>query len=249
MSKKHQNPGRVIGAFVLIGLGVVFLLGQFNIFPGGTIGTIWPFFIIGPGLIFLYFAATGGPNLASLAIPGSIVTGTGLILLFQSWTDHWESWAYIWTLYPVFLGLGLMYMGRRTGNQSTVKTGRGFVYWGLIGCLVFGTFFEVVAFNDFGLGRFLLPAVLILVGVWMLLRASGGTVKLSRGGSRKPKRALENGDPLFTGAPVVGSRASYSPTASEQLRKEIDEALAGDEEPLDGDDEALDDAPDGDDEE
>ena len=60
----------------------------------------------------------------------AIVTGTGLILLYQNSTGRWQTWAYIWALYPVFLGLGLMFLGRRTDDEGTRRAGRGFVTWG-----------------------------------------------------------------------------------------------------------------------
>ncbi len=226
MSVEHRNTGRITAALILIGLGVLFLLGDLNILSFSLLGTLWPFFIIVPGLVFLYVALTGSPDSASLAIPGAIVTGTGMILLYQSATGHWESWAYIWTLYPVFLGLGLMYMGRRTGNTGSYRTGLTLTRIGVLAFLVFGAFFEVFIFSSLGLGRYALPLILIIWGAWMLMRGA-------RGGSPgdKPKRGDE---PLFTGATVTGQRGTYS--ATERLRAEIDAALAEDDEPDDGDD-------------
>ncbi len=224
MSQMQQNPGRAVGAFVLIGLGIFFLLSQFIALP--SLGQLWPFFIIVPGLAFLYFAYTGSRDLASLAIPGSIVTGTGLILFYQNSTGRWESWAYIWTLYPVFLGLGLMFLGRRTGDESTRGAGRNFVTWGGIAFLAFGAFFEIFIFGGFGLSRHLLPvllpALLILVGAWLLLKGQGR----DRRGHFKYNGKAKRGDRLFTGAPVTGSRRRTP--ASDRLRAEIDAVLAED---------------------
>src|SRR5687767_10207750 len=101
MSMIQQDRGRTITAVGLIGLGILFLLGQ--VFGFSLFSVLWPFFVILPGAAFLYGAFTGGKNAAGLAVPGSVITGTGLILLYQSLTNHWESWAYAWTLYPVFV--------------------------------------------------------------------------------------------------------------------------------------------------
>ncbi|MBN1965662.1 MAG: hypothetical protein JW910_13510 [Anaerolineae bacterium] len=229
---QSQNSGRMLAAFVLIGLGVLFLLGQFV--DLSAIWTMWPFFVILPGAAFLFFAFTGGRDAAALAIPGAIVTGTGLILLFQSITDKWDSWAYVWTLYPVFLGLGLMFMGRRTGSSGTTSTGRTFVVLGLGGFLLFGAFFEVAIFG--GLGANLLPLALILFGAWLLLKprivGSGRFGANGSGGPGTPKRTPERGfddEPGFTGAPVVKPRGGYAPSASDALRREIDAVLAQDD--------------------
>ena len=223
------GAGRAVIALVLIGLGVLFLLGE--VFSFSWLGELWPFFVMAPGLVFLYFAYAGSRDAAGLAIPGAIITGTGLILFFQSITGMWESWAYIWTLYPVFLGLGLMFMGRRTGSENTSRTGRGFVQWGLIAFLIFGSFFEVLIFGGFDAGRYILPVGLILAGLWYLLRPRGAA-RFSDNG-HKPKREE---DPFFVGAPSPRSGRSHTP-AGDSLRKRIDEALAEDDalptEPMD----------------
>ena len=110
---------------------------------------------------------------ASLAVPGAIVTGTGAILFYQNVTNHWESWAYAWALYPVFLGLALTFMGERSHNQSAINTGRGFVRWGGIAFVALWALFELVIFaGNRGIGNVLLPAFLIGAGLWMLLRGN-----------------------------------------------------------------------------
>jgi hypothetical protein len=217
----HTQPdiGRRIGAVVLIGLGVLFLLGQtFDIFGFG-----WPFFVMLPGLAFLYFAIKGDRGAAGLAVPGAIVTGTGAILFYQNVTGHWESWAYAWSLYPVFLGLALAFVGERTDNSDLAKVGRGFVRWGSVAFLALWALFELVIFTgNEAFGNFLLPLALIGAGLWLLFR--GGF----RGGE-KPKRE----DAVFTGPRVIVPKRKngYSPSASDKLRQEIDAALAEDDEP------------------
>src|SRR6202049_2660007 len=78
------------GLFVLI--GAILLAVQFVHIDIGHYG--WPFFVIVPGLVILFVALTAsGAVSEGLAILGSIITVTGLILLFQDATDHYESWA------------------------------------------------------------------------------------------------------------------------------------------------------------
>ncbi len=224
MNRQDVGTGRVLGAIILIGLGVLFLVGQFVSLD--WLWNLWPLFVLVPGLIFLYFAVAGKPEAASLAIPGAIISGTGRILLFQSITDRWESWAYIWALYPVFLGLGLMYMGRRTNSQGTYNSGQGLVQWGLVAFLVLGAFFEIFIFGGFGAGRFILPLALIGIGLWWLFRPRRVSRLADPGRDNgKPKRVDD--DPFFTGAP--SPRPQGAAPRGDSLRQRIDEALAEDE--------------------
>lgn len=228
MNRTQQDPGRTIGAVVLIGLGLLFLLGQ--TFSFSLFGALWPLLVLAPGAAFLYFAATGGKDKAGLAVPGAIVGGTGAILMYQNLTGHWESWAYAWLLYPVFLGLALQFMGRRTGDQGTLNTGGGFVRYGGTAFIIAAALFELVIFGGGGfLGGMALPLVLIALGGVMLLRG---------GKSGQTNRKLKNDDaPLFTGARLVGSNGT-SRYSDPELQRKIDAALAedepGDEKPKNG---------------
>src|ERR1700690_3598306 len=118
------NPALGVG---LIMLGVLFLFQQWF-----HVWTWWPVLILMPGVALLYLAVggdrgrpySGVSSNAPLAIPGALVTGTGAILLYQSLTGNWASWAYAWTLYPALLGAGLWLMGRLNGDVDTMRTGR-----------------------------------------------------------------------------------------------------------------------------
>ncbi len=200
----RQDNGRLVGAFVLIGLGVLFLLQQFVDFS--FIGTLWPFFIILPGLAFLGVAWQGGEKSAPLAYPGMIVTGTGLILLVQSITNRWESWAYAWALYPVFVGIATMFVGQRLHNNNTYADGRKAVNGGLIAFAIFAIFFEGFIFGGFsGVWEYALPVLLVGIGGYMLLQGRG-TIGDSPAG--KPKRY---------GGP--------SPGVDPDLQQKIDDAI------------------------
>ena len=216
-----QSQRHSFGAFALIGLGVLFLVGQvFNINVWEIIGFSWPVFVMIPGVIFLGLALVGDSKAAGFAVPGAVITGTGAILWFQNATDNWQSWAYIWALYPVFVGLALMFMGRRQANDKQYTTGRGLVTWGFIAFLSFAAFFELLIFGGSGaLTRYLLPAILIGAGGFMLLR---GRIAGSE------KRKVSDVEFSFSG------NGKHKPerqpmTQSERLRQQIDDALAEDE--------------------
>ena len=66
----------------------------------------WPFLIIGVGACLLIFGLLAGAP--GMAVPATIVAGIGGIFAYQNSTGDWESWAYIWTLIPGFVGIGVM---------------------------------------------------------------------------------------------------------------------------------------------
>jgi len=159
-----------LGAYILIAIGIIFLAAQVFDFDIGRIFDIsWPLFVIIPGVVFLFIAVTGDAKAAGFAIPGAIVTGTGLILWFQETFNRWESWAYVWTLYPVFVGAATMYLGTRLDNAAQIKSGRSLLQFGLIAFVVAAAFFELLIFNNnASIGRWLVPGLLILAGGYML---------------------------------------------------------------------------------
>jgi hypothetical protein len=214
----QRDNGRLIGGGVLIGLGALFLAGQvFNI--GDLMATFWPLFVLVPGLAFLGGAVLGDKKAAGLAIPGSIVTGTAGILMYQNLTGNWESWAYIWTLYPVFLGLAFLFMSGRTGDENLRKTGRGFVTWGSVGLISLMALFELFIFGSAGwLGSILVPGAMIAGGLYMLTR------------NRGERPSLPLNDYKIKRSSARMSSAGPSAEISPDLKRKIEEALADDEE-------------------
>lgn len=107
MGKDYRVTGQIALAIGLIGLGILFLVGQ--LLGISLIGWLWPFFVITPGVLFFVVMALGGKDASGFAIPGSIITTVGLILFYQNLTGHWASWAYAWALiFPTAVGAGMM---------------------------------------------------------------------------------------------------------------------------------------------
>ena len=189
MNSKTNDRSRQAIAVAIIATGIVFLISNvFNvdlfIVEGG-----WPFFVILPGLLMLAFAISGGKRAASLVFPGAIVTGTGLILFVQNLTNYWESWAYIWALYPVFVGLALIFYGNRTDNANSIKSGRNMVGIGVLLLAAFGVFFELIIFRgtDGRVVNVVVAALMIAGGGFMLWRARTARPALSSSGKDKRK--------------------------------------------------------------
>jgi hypothetical protein len=202
-----QSGGKVVAALGLIALGMVLLLG---------VGVFWPLFILAPGLAFLAIAHSGGRGTASFAVPGMIILGTGTLLFFQNLTGYWASWSYAWTLYGVFLGLGIILMGELMDDPSLPKVGRGFVKAGVAAFVVFAFLMELV-FNVGG-GAWLLPVLLIAAGLVLIARTLAGRGRAKR--KVKPKRREE---PLFTGPIVYGSRVARPSNGSRRGAAEQDD--------------------------
>ena len=168
MQTNRSNIGALIGGALLIGFGLLSLAGR--IFSGLDWGFLWPFLIIGFGALFFVLMFATGRTGAAFAIPGSIVGGIGLVLLFQNITGRWESMSYFWTLIILFVGLGIYLMGWYGEDAGQRQSGAGVMKVGFILFLIFGAFFEMI-FSSFG--NLLFPIFLILLGGYLVLARSG----------------------------------------------------------------------------
>jgi hypothetical protein len=205
-----RNVTMALGG-VLIIVGILFMLGQlFNIHLGRF---VWPFYIIVPGvLLFVFALTTGGSASEGLAIFGSVVTMTGILLLYQNTFDHFQSWAYAWALVaPTSIGLGQIIYGSIKDREQMVVNGRRLATIGGVIFLVGAIFFElIIGISGFGLGRLGLGSyawaiLLIGLGVFILLRT------------------------WWPGAPTEGTQApaeSEDPTQKlSKLKEMLDEGL------------------------
>jgi hypothetical protein len=168
MQNHRSNTGALVGGTLLMAFGLLSLASQF--FRGFNWGLLWPFMVIGVGILFYAAMFAGGKQAAGLAIPGTIVSGVGLVLLFQNITRHWESMSYFWTLIILFVGIGIYIMGIYSNDAGQKKSGVSVMKVGSILFIIFGLFFELV-FSSFGNLTF--PILLILLGVYLVLSRSG----------------------------------------------------------------------------
>jgi hypothetical protein len=168
MGTNRSNAGGLVGGTLLIIFGLLALAGK--LFRGVDWGFLWPFLIIGLGLVFFAAMFAGGKSASGFAIPGSIVGGIGLVLLYQNLANHWESMSYFWTFIIFFVGAGIYIMGWYGGDDSQKKSGTGVMKVGLILFVVFGAFFEMI-FSSFN--NLLFPILLILLGAYLVLSRSG----------------------------------------------------------------------------
>jgi len=164
---------RYVRAFgiTLIVLGVLSLVGRIFSIEVGPF--LWPFFIIVPGvLLFILSVAIDGVLSEPVAMLGGMATSVGLLLLYQSTTGHWASWAYAWALVtPTSVGLARMLYGKLKGRAALVREGWAMTKVGLILFVVGLIFFELILnISGFGLGFVGWPILFIGLGLIFLLR-------------------------------------------------------------------------------
>lgn len=164
----NRNAGALIGGTLLIAFGLLTLAGQ--VFRSVDWGFLWPFAVIGVGALFFAAMFVGGKQAAPFAIPGSIVGGIGLVLLFQNITQHWESMSYFWTLIILFVGAGIYIMGWQVGDENQKQSGMRVMKVGFIMFIIFGAFFEMM-FSSFN--NIFFPVLLIILGAYLVLARAG----------------------------------------------------------------------------
>ena len=165
-SSTRDTRGSIVVGGILVVIGAIFLF--VNVFRI-DFGDIWPviFFIIGAGFYLpVLLMPRDRRNLAGLLIPGTILFGLGAIFFYNILADNWGSWAYIWTLIPASVGLGML-LAARVGNWGgdTLKVG----FWMFVistgVCLILAAFFG-------GGNAGLIGAILLIVlGVFLLIRS------------------------------------------------------------------------------
>jgi len=97
----------------------------------------------------------------ALAIPAFIVGINGVMLAFCAVTGLWQSWAILWPIEFLAVGLGLLVLGI-ANNSAGVKTAASILFTIAGGGFFISTFISV--FNK-GILKFAVPVMLLLTGV------------------------------------------------------------------------------------
>jgi hypothetical protein len=137
----------------------------------------WPFTVIGVGVLLLLLGLIlGAPG---LAVPAAIVSGIGGILYYQDLTGNWESWSYMWTLIPGFVGIGVLLQGLLgEDTRRNLRHGLNLMVVSAVLFLVFSAFLGGWTL----LGNFGPAILLILLGLWVL---GSGLYRSMRGSNRE----------------------------------------------------------------
>lgn len=155
----------VIGGIILILVGLFFL--ALPLFPNLAdlvdIEQQWPLIIVAIGALFLIAALLGTPP---LAVPGSVISGIGLLMYYQNLNDAWETWSFAWALIPGFVGIGTILMHTLQGDVRTgLSQGGRLMLISLILFVIFAALFG----GGLTFGQ-IWPVLLIGLGLWMLAK-------------------------------------------------------------------------------
>ena len=99
-----------------------------------------------------------------LAIPAFIVGVNGLMLAFCAVTRLWQSWAILWPIEFLAVGLGLLALGIANGSAG-VKTAASILFTIAGGGFFISTF--ISAFNK-GILKFAVPVMLLFTGILLM---------------------------------------------------------------------------------
>ena len=161
----RRNRSRLFIGIILILLGICFLFVQ--LVPGLSslvrIELSWPVIVIGVGIFLFLFGLLA--NEPGMSVPACVVGGIGCILYWQNLTSNWESWAYVWTLIPGFVGVGILLAGIWEGQfRSAWSSGSNLLVISLIMFLIFGSLFGNLPLGEYW------PVLIILFGVWLFIK-------------------------------------------------------------------------------
>jgi len=174
MKTERSRSGPLVVGTLLIVFGLLSLASQLlrNVVNWSV---IWPLAIVLVGALFFAGMFAGGRGVSGLAIPGAIVSGIGLMLLYQNLTSHWESWAYSWALIVLFVGAGIYIAGLYSKDERQAQSGVKVMKVGFVLFVIFGAFFEMIFSMDRTLGfrGLLFPSLLILLGLYLIVRRLG----------------------------------------------------------------------------
>ncbi|MGH2357817.1 MAG: hypothetical protein ACRDGJ_07355 [Candidatus Limnocylindria bacterium] len=136
----------------------------------------WPAVLIGLSAFFVVPALFGSSQRrrlrAGMAIPGAILAGTGIALLYTSLNDRWEAWTSLWAVVPFSFGIGMYVAGLIADAPAFKWIGAAIAGGGLVAYLVLATAFGGEAFR--------LVGALGIIGLGLALTVGGLAERLSR---------------------------------------------------------------------
>ena len=172
----RQNRTQLVLGTLLILFGLWFVAAQQvpALKAWAEIQFQWPFYVVGAGALILVIGLLTGA--ANMAIPACIVAGIGGILYYQNSTSDWESWSFLWTLIPGFVGVGTILAGLLGEElRHNLSHGLNLLIISAVLFVIFAAFFQRLNI----LGVYGPAALLILLGIYVIGR---GLIR-SRGSS------------------------------------------------------------------
>jgi hypothetical protein len=198
--------------FVLIVTGGLFLADQ--ILDLNLMRFFWPLLVVLFGITFFIGMVLAGKRGSGLAIPGSIISVTGLLLFIQNTFNLWVTWAYAWALLISATGLGLVIMNIYHKRVGLRRVGGLIIGIGLTLFVLFGVLFEIIlniSGTNMQTGIFL-GGGLVLLGLFIILSRP----LFSKREKRAEKQA-EMPEPVVEGVVQEGEPASEPEAAAVEI--------------------------------
>jgi hypothetical protein len=150
---------------ILIGTGLTLL--ALNLLNISVMSLAWPLWVLLPGLALAYpaYHLRRHSRLNYLAVPGAFFLAVGGLLTVMNLFNHFEAWAYAWTLLPAAMMAGAMYAKRYQPGSRVHSAGPRFIRGSLITCGVLAAIFELLVFQTLGPWW---PVLLVAAGYYLM---------------------------------------------------------------------------------
>jgi len=146
----------LVAGLLLVAIATVVLVGETVLGVVSGVGIDdevlrwWPVVLVALSAFFLLPAWLGRQNRrvrAGMVIPGFMLAGVGLALLYTSLADRWAAWGYLWSVLPFSFGIGMYAAGWIADAPAFKWIGAGIAIAGVVAYLVFAIAFGGEAFR------------------------------------------------------------------------------------------------------
>jgi hypothetical protein len=167
VNKKDEGTARVAAG--LVATGAVLLAA--NLLDISLMFYFWPMFVVGSGLLLLWPAyhstSEHRSKIAFLAVPGAMVLATGVLLFLMNLVNHYESWAYAWTLVLAAGAAGYGYMHRFDESSVRADKTHRFIRVMVLAFMALAVVFELLVFQSLGSWW---PILLVGLGIYIYVK-------------------------------------------------------------------------------
>ena len=161
VSRRRFGSFFIPGVPVLATGGILLFASLTNLWSIWAIA--WPLEVLALALGFALAAIF--MRVPGLAIPAFIIGVNGIMLAFCALTGLWESWAILWPIEFLSVGLGLFTLG--IANHSAGLKAAASILFAIAGGGFFITVF-ISQFNNHFILRFAVPVMLLFTGVLLI---------------------------------------------------------------------------------
>ena len=172
----------LVAGMMLLLIGLLVLV---SVWLGNSIGDLgvqgrwlafWPALLILLSIFFIGPAILGPTSRrglrAGMVIPGAVLLGCGIALLYMSLNDQWRAWIYLWTAFPFAFGIGMYAAGWIADAPAFKWIGAGVAAGSVVAYLALATAFGGEAFR--------LVGALGIIALGLALTVGGLAERLSR---------------------------------------------------------------------